>query len=189
MGIQQSTLKKIVVCGKEPIKKKSSDKNFFTDEEEEEEKRTLSGNKKKQKFNFWEDNESEKQNSLSSNKDKFIKTVLLRDSSKVDKKRRRKKKKRRREKEREDVYFTKLQAEYYKKMYENEGRSRKKRDSFNDDEEIKWREGHILGSGSFGTVLWGFNETKGNQMAVKKVYLGESCDVADVIFLLIFYIF
>ena len=69
-------------------------------------------------------------------------------------------------------YFNDEQEEYYRKLNEKE-RKRRRRDSKSSKKKIKWKEGEILGSGSSGTVLWGFDETRCRQMAVKKVYIGE----------------
>ena len=81
-----------------------------------------------------------------------------------------------------ETYFTAKQKAYYKKMHQNDKKNHPRKSlEAGRTQKMKWREGQILGHGSFGTVLWGFDERKNIQMAVKKVYLGGSADVSDVI--------
>ena len=88
---------------------------------------------------------------------------------------------RKRSQQRKETYFSAKQKAHYKKMREYEKKKRKTVPvAGTGTSKMKWREGQILGHGSFGTVLWGFDERKNIQMAVKKVYLGGTSDVSEV---------
>jgi len=55
----------------------------------------------------------------------------------------------------------------------------KSKSSWDKKEVIKWREGEELGHGSFGTVVWGYDDAKGRQMAVKKVAVRNNKENGD----------
>lgn len=67
----------------------------------------------------------------------------------------------------EDRYFSKLQEKHYKAKFSPTSvlkavKSKKRR-------KIKWKEGELIGYGSFGRVILGFNLDNGELMAVKQI--------------------
>ena len=67
----------------------------------------------------------------------------------------------------EDRYFSKQQDKYYKSKFSSTSvlkstKSKKRR-------KIKWKEGELVGHGSFGRVILGFNLDTGELMAVKQI--------------------
>lgn len=74
-----------------------------------------------------------------------------------------------------DNYFSAEDIHYYQEMWQNERPSKMSGSSKiqKNDKKIRWRQGKLLGSGSFGCVMQGMNIDTGELMAVKSIKLNE----------------
>lgn len=75
----------------------------------------------------------------------------------------------------DELYFSKEQKEYYKKLMAIEDRNSIKnggKEDFQSMKPIEWKQGKPLGQGSYGFVYEAFDLRTNKTMAVKKVFLG-----------------
>lgn len=75
-----------------------------------------------------------------------------------------------------DDYFNEEEAIHYLEILRNEHKTKKNK------QKMVWREGEHIGSGSFGTVLWGYDIKNGKIMAVKRINVGGSAESQEVPF-------